>query len=534
MSFSPDVISAARIEIFSLPRGHRTAKVKQWAVLLNVSPQTLYRHIADPANKKARRGTPRKTEYYEWAKIIWQIKKRPPEEGGELSTEDAVAVALKQALIPAEAGDVPISTYNAIARKSGWTKTETRAVRFQAERPNEAHHFDASTSKFLYIARKVGDEYILRLHRPAKHYKNKPIPVDQLRPWIYGLTDDHSGRWIARYVAAQGENSSDSMSFLAWAWAEFGLPEQLLADQGMLKKALPSRDLVDRLGVELPEMMPYQKRGHGKIEKPWSTCWLKFELPFFAAQTDWQKFEISLTELNSQLSNYIDQKYNQMKHRFEKDISRMQAWNRVNLHGGIVKIPENALATAAGRQKRTVSLEGKVDYNGSPYEVIGLHSAQVWIWEGVFDRRLVAQDISTGVKYEVKEFKPLGLGEFKSFKETPHEQIVKASAELPLSGKGLYADKKDSGQAGMTDKKVVSMPIRTKEERQIEDPFDVSTYPNIEEAMKAFMRYLPGIFLSQQDREEVKTVIEANGLDRNFVESFALEVRANMSKRAAM
>jgi hypothetical protein len=229
----------------------------------------------------------------------------------------------------------------------------------------------------------------------------------------------------------------------------------------MLKKALPSRDLIDRLGIELPEMMPYQKRGHGKIERPWRTCWKKFELPYFAAG-DWQKFEISLSELNSHLMNFINEKYNLLPHRFEKTITRLQAWNRVNLNGGIVQIPENALNTVARRVKRKIGVDGLLNYEGRQYTVKELYDAWVYVYEGVFpstssgQAQLIVQDIGTGKKYETKEFRPLDLGEFRSHMETPHEALVKENAMRMAQGATtnamLYAEKKDSGRAGMTEK----------------------------------------------------------------------------------
>jgi len=528
MTFDPAMINQARQEIISAPHGLKTAKAKQWAILFDLSMQHLYRVIGDPVKKRKRIGQAIRPEYQEWATIIFQIKKLPPEEAGEISTEDAAAIAIKQGLIPAEASDVPVGTYDRIARDKGWTKKTIRANRFQAAKPNQAHHFDASTSKFLYIHKRIGDDFILRIHRPSKHYKNKPVPVDQLRPWIYGLVDDHSGRMVARYVAAMGENSGDSMSFLSWAWSDIGLPEQLLADQGMLKKALPSRDLIERLGVELPECMPYAKRAHGKIERPWRTLWQKFELTFFAQHPDYEKFEISLSEMNTQLFNFIEDKYNKMAHRFERNITRMQAWSRINLHGGIVEIPANALSTVARRAKRKVDVDGTLEYNGVTYDVKGLYDAWVYVFEGVFDDKLVVQDIETGKKYEVRNFKPLGLGEYKAHKETPHQKLVEESQTLPLQGAGLYSEKQVASE------KVAAMPIRTKEERVIEDPFDVDTYPSIHEAMKEFMTYIPGVYLSPEERREVEEAIEAKGLSRSFVENLALEVRANMSKREAM
>lgn len=531
MAFDPILIEQARREISGASFGGRTAKAAQWAELLGVTPKTIYRMIGDPARRRERRRPARRPEYHSWARIVFEVKKRPPEEAGELSTEDALALALRQGLVPQEAAQMPVATINAIARQTGWTKRESRAVRFQAGRPNQAHHFDASTSKYFYIARSIdgGTDYLLRLHRPAKHYKNKPVPVDALRPWIYGLVDDHSGRWTARYVAARGENSGDSMSFLAWAWAEIGLPEQLLADQGMLKKALPSRDLIDRLGIELPEMMPYEKRGHGKIEKPWSTCWLKFELPFFSVIPDWSKVELTLSELNAQLGNYIEH-YNRLPHRFERDITRMQAWNRVNLHGGIVRIPENALATAAGRAKRKVGVDGTLEYLGRTFEVKGLHDAWVWVFKGVFEDRLVAQDIDTGKKYEVEEFAPLDLGEFRAHPETPHEKLLKTGAELPLTGRGLYAEREDSGQAGMTEQKVIAMPIKTKEERQIEDPFDVEHFATLDEAMREFFSIV-GTFITPEERKEVERLLVENRLLKSYVRDLALEIRGAIEVR---
>ncbi|GER92662.1 transposase [hot springs metagenome] len=529
MSFDPAVIAQARIEIANAPHGMKTETAGKWAKILNTTMQTLYRNINPDVNsKRTRKGQPQKPEYQKWARIVYQIKKCPPEEAGEISTEDAVLIAVKSGLIPEAAIDVPIGTYNRIARENGWSKKEVRANRFQAERPNQAHHFDASTSKFFYIAKRFCDgDYLLKLHRPAKHYKNKPVPVDALRPWIYGLTDDYSGRLICRYVAAQGENSVDSMSFLSWAWSIIGLPEQLLADQGMLKKALPSRDLIERLGIELPEMMPYQKRGHGKIERPWRTAWQKFEKPFWAV-ADQEKFEITLSELNKQLLHFIEDKYNKLPHRFERHITRMQAWSKINLHGGIVTMPENALATVARRCKRKVSVEGKLEYNGKSYEVKGLHSAWVWVFEGVFEDRLIVQDCKTGMKYEVRDFEPLNLGEYKSHKQTPHQELVKESANLNISKDAmLYADK------APRDEKIVAMPIRTKEDREIADPFDVTTYASIDEAMGEFMKIV--LSLDPENKEVVKRLILQNGLKKQYVMDLALEIRAiKETKNAAV
>ncbi len=516
MGFDPGLIESARREVLFAPYGFKTEMADRWAALLSVSRAHLYRLIESPLRER-REAMPLKPKYYAWAHVIWQLKKTPPEEAGELTTEDAVTSALKKGLVPPEAADVPTGTYNRIARDLGWTRRQKRRNRIQAARPNQRHHFDASTSQFLHIARRLNDgEYVLKLHRPAAGgYKNKPVPVDRLRPYYYGLVDDHSGRLLSRCIAAVGENSADSMAFLCWAWEQMGLPEELYCDEGMLKKAFASRDWIDRLGVPLPPSIPYEKESHGKIERSWRTTWKNYELTFYAEVSDWHKFEITLTEFNRQLANFVESKYNQRPHRFERNISKMQAWNRINLHGGIVQIPENALSTVARREKRKVDVAGMLQYPGGPYEVIGLHEAWVWVFEGIFTDKLVVQDIQTGKKYEVKDFKPRDLGEFRAHPETEHEKLVKASASLPLSGQGLYADKAAANQ------KITAMPTRVKEEREIVDPMNVTAYASMAEAWAA----LPPI-MDPAQRTQIEELVRAQGMDKSFVDDLAQELRA--------
>ncbi|MBF0487871.1 MAG: hypothetical protein HQK98_06895 [Nitrospirae bacterium] len=63
----------------------------------------------------------------------------------------------------------------------------------------------------------------------------------------------------------------DHLSFLEYAWSKIGLPEQLLADKGALNSGLASSEFLKELGIALPQMMPYKKEGHGKIERVWET-----------------------------------------------------------------------------------------------------------------------------------------------------------------------------------------------------------------------------------------------------------------------
>lgn len=523
MSISPALIAEMRREIMTAPHGHKSVTARRWAAIIGANNTVqVYRLISLGA--RDRKGEPERAELTEWTKVVYAMKKRPPEGAGEISTDQAVKLCA--GILPREAQDVPPSTYDRIARGLGLNKKQRRISRYQAARPNMAHHFDASSSKFFYIHRRVGNDYVLRMHRPGQMgYKNKPIPCERLRPWVYGLTDDHSGRFICRYTAAAGESMSDGLLFLQYAWAIMGLPDQLLADQGTLKKGLVSQDLIARLDVELPQMMPYAKEAHGKIERPWRTLWQRFEKHFFAG--GWEHSEILLSELNRRLDVFLSDDYNLLPHRFDKGVTRMQAWRRVSLHGGIVTIPENALATAAKRKKRKVGPDGILQYEGDYYEVKGLHEAWVHVYEGVFEDRLIVEEIETGNKFEVNAFAPLPLGEYRSHPDTPHQTAVKESKALAVPTDGLlYTAKKGA------DGRVVDMPIRSVE-RAIDDPFDVSSFATTDEAMGEFFS-ITGQTIYGEEREYVVSLIEENGRNREYVRNFAMEVRADIeSGRAA-
>lgn len=527
MSVSPALVEQIRVEIREAPRGHKSIVARRWSEVLDTSVPQVYRLIEDES-KRARASKALRPEYHDWARVVLLAKKRPPEGAGEVSTDQAVDIAVRQGLLPEEALSVPVSTFDRIIRSFGVTQRKRRYSRTQASRPNEAHHVDASSSKFFYIHRRLGEDYILRLHRPGagtQGYKNKPVPCDRLRPWIYGLVDDHSGRSIARYTAAAGESMADTLLFLQCAWSEIGLPDNLLADQGVLKKGLPSQDLIKRLDVALPEMMPYEKEAHGKIERPWRTFFQRFEKPFFEV-TDWEKYEITLSEINRRFQVFLETDYNQMSHRFERKITRMQAWRRISLHGGRVTIPENALSTAAKRKKKKVGADGILQYEGGLYEVKGLHEAWVYVFEGVFEDRLIVQEIATGNKYEVEKFEPIPFGEYRSHPATPHQKAVKEAASLCINDDALpYREAPEKSG------RIVEMPIR-ETERAIEDPFDISAYHSMTEAW-AELASIVGTTIPDTEKGVIEELIAQNGMDREFVRNLGQELRAAIEVRRA-
>lgn len=525
MALEDFALRLVRMDFDAAPYGERNRILRKWAELLDCSTKTLRRGVCP--QRTCGKGKRRIEKIEEYVQIVFEIKKMPPEQVGEVITEQAIEIAIQNGLIPPSMKN-RASTFDRVAREMGLTKKTRRVQRFQADYPNELHHTDASTSKVFYIARELPDgDYVLKLHAGSKSgYKNKPVPI-RLRPWAYGLVDDHSGFYVGRYVAAYGETALDNLSFLSWAWAQnedkpfFGLPEKLKGDLGPMMRGDEAKDFFNRLGVKIDPSEPGNKEAHGKIERPWRTAWQRFETPYFV-QPDWKKFEITLSELNRQFMIY-QQKYNEMAHRYEKDITRYQAWKRINLRGGAVAMPEKALCTVAKRIERKVGVDGCITVDNKIYEVKGLHDAWVYVYLGVFNDKIVVEDKKTGSKYEVEDFTPNPVNVFTAHKETPHQKAVKNACTLEAKN-ALYDTEDNPGN-------VSHFPTRVKEVRTIENPLAVDAYTNVDEALSDFIGLI-GFVPEEEDREAAKSLFLENGLSRRFVTDLALDFQVLNERNA--
>ena len=522
-AIDPAVLAMLKTDLAGCPKGGRGTVVKDWAKRLNVSYQTLYRSIPATGKRvgKKRAGVRQIEDIEQAALLVAQVKSRPPEHRGQITTKDAVEIAVANGLIPA--GMAHVATFDRVIREIGANKQRRRIERYQADGPNKMHHVDASSSNCFYVHRELPDgDYMLRIYGGTKDYKNKPVPI-RLRPWIYGVVDDYSGFHVGRYVAALGESAGDNLDFLCWAWSQnsekemFGLPEKIKGDHGPMMSSDGIPEWFERLGIEIAPSEVLNKDAHGKIERPWRTMWQRFELPFFA-ESDWKKFEISLSELNQRFLRY-QRDYNEMKHRYERTISRRQAWLKINQSGGAVALPENAIKTLVRRWSRKLGQDGCFSLDNVIYEVKGLHDAWVWVYQGMFANRMVVVDQKDGAKYEVEDFTPNALGEYSEAPESTYQQVRKAAVELTGLTNTLYTE--DRARAA----NVRQMPTRIKEVRQIEDPLSVDSYPDIETALREFQG-LCGAFMDAEMRSEVKGMIVESGLSRRFVAELALELQA--------
>jgi len=525
----PYILSLVSADWRAAPRGYKADIINGWAKRLGVTYQTIYKEL--PVEKPRTKGKRLIEGIDDHAKIVAAIKRRSPEHKGEIGTEQAIKLAIGNGLIPKEMADVATGTFNRVMRDAGMDKRQRRISRFQAERPNELHHVDASSSQFFYIHRELPDgDYVLKLHIGVAGYKNKPVPI-RLRPWIYGLTDDYSGVHVARYVAALGESAGDNMDFLSWAWGQnddgffFGLPEKIKGDLGPMNSSESAPEWFGRLGIEIDDSVPLGKEAHGKIERPWRTQWQRFEKPFFV-ESNIKKFEITLSELNRRFMIY-QQEQNSAKHRYERKITRQQAWQKISLYGGAVAMPENAIRTAVRRWSRKVDAAGVFSIDNVPYEVKGLHDAAVWVYQGIFADMMMVVEQRTGLKFEVENFVPNKIGEYHAAKDSPHQKAIKAAKELTGLTNTLYTESPGT-LSQITGGKVSQIPTRIKETRQIENPLDADRLPSLDAALREFQS-LTGFILSPDDRTEVATLIEKNGLSRKFVVNLAMQVQTEQN-----
>ena len=523
MSFTPEIELQIKTELREAPKGTKTDIVNNWASVLKCDAKKIW---ALQETKRVRRKSPN-ASLEEVTKIVFQVKFRGPDSSDPLSTDQAYAIACLDNLLPDDAPKFHPSTINRCAREGRLNKTSRRIQRYQAERPNQMHHVDASTSQFFHVVKAMQDgDYLLKLHEgSSQNYKNKPLPI-KMKLWIYGVVDDYSGCLAARYMAAPGESAADNLNFLAWAWAKMddktlhGLPESIKGDKGPMMRGKMAEDLFDRLGVIIDPSEPGAKDAHGKIERPWRTIWQRFEKQFLVVD-DRKKFEITLSDLNRQFLIFLDTEYNQRPHRYEKGVTREQMWKRIGLaqFGGVRPLPADAFATTCTQEKRKVGRDGTFSLDSELFEVKGLHDSWVWVIKGVFTDDIIVQDVATGEKYEVIPFKPNPVGTFTAHPHTEHQKNVKAGQNLQITAT-LFQEKNG-------DEKIINFPVKAQEEQPFDRvfPTEKDTFDSTEEAVRYFMKETKEYpKRGDGDWKWLEQQFIANGLRRSFVDGLIGEV----------
>ncbi len=431
-----DPIQLARaIEAWlSARHGEKNAVKAHWLPLLGISEATFHREVHRSGRQEDRktrtdRGRRLHPEREDWVRRIIRIKNRPPQGVRGLCTEDALRWALRfgpeHGGVPEEAASMSLGYINSLARQLGLTPAAQRENRFEAERPNQVHQFDASGSEHLYPVRRLGDEWVLKLRRVKM--KNKEQPRG-LKVWGYGLTDDFSGYRLSRYTVGAGEGAEAGVRFLQWAWAVEpghapfrGLPDILYMDNGPLAKAQFFRDFCGQVMVSIETHRPYRAKATGKVENNWKSMWSRFENQFFV-DPGWERREISLTELNQELENFW-RGWNKRKHR-RLSLSREEAWLGIMRLGGPVDIAPEAWGALFHRDERTLDNSGCFDYRGAVYQVQELHAVRVLVYQGVLEDCILVEDPRDHRRYRAEPFEPKPWGKFIGQPKSPLDRLM--------------------------------------------------------------------------------------------------------------
>ena len=519
--------------------GATAALVRKLAATFGVSTSTIYR-VAQRGGKKRKRA-PRRPEYREWARTAALIARASPER--PLPLDLALDAAIKSGALPPEAAAMPIGTAYRIVRELGFTPRARRARRLFADYPMQAVQVDGSGSECLMVERALPDsDFQLKLNTtplPSGGYKNKPLGPERLRVWCYGLWDMATGYTLSRYAVASGESSLDAMAFLCWALGAehgdprvpfHGVPDNLWTDQGPLFKSAASRELLERLGINLEAGAPYNKNRMGGVERSHRARWSRFESSLFTAGREtW-----TLAALNARLLEYHIRENDLRFSRARvggRNASRAAAWvaltNARPADNRLRKLPTDPIATMAREARRWADGNGVIRWGGVEYELPGDLCNQ-WV---TARRPAVARDSEAGdsgagaavvveTAGEARVLAPPLLA--RPYGQTPPAATPPLERALAESPPAAAADCYGPG-AARPDAGATPLPPRSGPAAPLVNPLDASRHASPEEAMQAFLS-LYGRPLSAARVAQARAILARHDFSKQAVRDLALDM----------
>jgi len=438
----------------------------EWLRVLGISRNAFYREVSEWGRMKERkprrdRGNGRVRRLEEHVRRLWQVKHRPPPGQRLGSTEGALAYAVKNGIVPPELADVPVGSLNRLARELGLQAAPERQTRFQAAYANQVHQFDASHSEHFIPKRRDGDGWVLGMRRRRQKNKDK---FEGLKLIAYGVCDDYSGLRLSRYLVAPGESALGSIEFLQWAWsyaeehAPFeGWPDELYVDNGPLARHQAFEAFAARMGLTVTRHLPDKSRCTGKVENNWRSLWKRFETEYFF-NPDWERFEISLAELNQEKAAFW-KTWNQRRHRC-LPVSRELAWHQsITQRGGVPRVLPDAWDTVFVEAERQIDAAGCFDFKGRTYQVDEIWACQAKIFCSITDGAIIVQNSRDGKRYRAKPFELRAWGDFRGAPKSELERLKEADDGKALKVPAPPSWVKEAGN-------VVVLPPRTAEVRE--------------------------------------------------------------------
>lgn len=534
------MLASAYNEWIAAPHSQKSFTAQKWADTLSISLMTLYRRFKafgfKPAQRKERagKGIPRTPSLDQYARSLSHMYAFLPRGARKPPLRLVVEKALLNGILPPEAAEIHPATFARVLRQMQLLDEDGRVLRFEARRPMEQVQYDVSGSEYLYVHRIENGEPVLRI-RGTKKYKNKDR-YENMRLWYHGLVDDCSRYWLAKAFVSAGESSADALAFSKWAFSRKsderiifrGLPARIYMDNGPLARAQVTTEFFQRIGVEIKTHEPGSPEDTGKIEIKWKQLWTNFESLEFLMDPNWESREYTLSEITERLINYTV-RLNRAIHP-TRTATKEEVWLSVIQDGGVVDIDESAFDTAFKRSRRHVEADGTFSLDNTTYFVKGLYDSWVYVYEGIAGGQMIAEDIQTHRRYAVTPYSMPALDEIRTDNALPGKTARKEAREYKKTYriqpfKGLY--EKD---AQVRDENVSVFPVRSREERQVENPLDITAYPSLAEARDEFFEIV-GSSVSGDDWGDISRLIIENGLKRQFVVDLALEIRGEMERQ---
>lgn len=513
--------------------GATAAMVRKLAAAFGVSTSTIYRAAQRGGKKRAR--APRRPEYREWARTAALIARASPERPLPLAL--ALDAAIKSGALPPEAAAMPIGTAYRIIRELGFTPRARRARRLFADYPMQAVQVDGSGSECLMVERALPDgDFLLKLNTtplPSGGYKNKPLGPERLRVWCYGLWDMATGYTLSRYAVAAGESSLDAMAFLCWALGAehgdprvpfHGVPDNLWTDQGPLFKSSASRELLERLGINLEAGTPYNKNRMGGVERSHRARWSRFESSLFVAGKEtW-----TLAALNARLLEFHikenDLRFSRTRVG-DRNASRADAWTALTnarpADNRLRKLPADPIATMAREARRWADANGVIRWGGVEYELPGDLCNQ-WVTArrpavaGDSGAGPVVVETDSGARVMAAPLQARPYGQTPPAATPPLERALADGPPVAVADcYGPGAARRAAGATPLTTRSGPAAPL--------ENPLDASNHASPEEAMQAFLA-LYGRPLSAARLAQARAILARRDFSKQAVRDLALDM----------
>jgi len=503
-------------ELESAPAGARGGVVGRYAAKVGRSPATVWRWLREargPGTSRPRR--PRVDD--ETIHRLEEIRRRcsDGEHARVLPADLVIEKAVAAGVI--RPGEISTGQFCRRVKEQGLDRHRP-CVRFEASRSNQVHHVDASGSEY-FVLEEQGDERVVRIVPPGRSRKNRPRRDRELL-WLIGVVDDHSRVMAARYVTAAGETAVDTIHTLAWAWGGedprlvlCGLPDEVYADKGPFANSAVGKQFCESLDIQLVPRRPGNPRATGKVERPWRTCWSRFELSYI----DDVGRVMSLEELHAELCNYLAREA-------DRDHPRLLKRTRKQVYladrGEVRTLPADYLRAAWRPETRKVAADGTVQFERTLYRV-----ADELVGETVtvIKRADGALAISgpDGRTWAAEPFVPLEFGTYHIAPAQPGDGVDAAAAALP-PGPALYAG----------DAETATLPLPGQgQEVAVDSPFDrVGRFASVDDAMAYVGQRIGGLArLSDGHRDRVEGLLAAHELSLEYVEGLAAELVAALA-----